>query len=136
MRAKPTRKRPVPTERAEQQLVVSWARGVASRYDERAALLYAVANALGGKRQPEAGILPGVPDLCLPVPMLTEDGQKGALYIEMKRERGGRLSWDQQDMIARLRKAGNAVAVAKGARAGCDAIASYLGLPERAVRGI
>lgn len=39
MRAKPTRKRPVPTERAEQQLVVSWARGIASRYDERAAHL-------------------------------------------------------------------------------------------------
>ena len=53
---------------------------------------------------------PGVPDICLPVPK----GRYHALYIEMKRPKGGRVSEAQTWWIDKLNKAGNLAVVCHG----------------------
>lgn len=81
----------------------------------RLGLLFHIPN--GGQRNAgEAGrlkamgVLPGMPDLCLPV----RTQKFGALYIELKKP-GGKLSKAQEERIPRLREAGNDVQV-------CDSI--------------
>lgn len=53
------------------------------------------------------GVKPGVPDLYIPA---------WRIWIEMKRQTGGRLSPDQRDWIEYLSGIGDTVIVAKGAR--------------------
>jgi hypothetical protein len=74
-------------------------------------LILAVPN--GGKRHPGTarklkaeGVVPGVPDLYVP---------EWALWIEMKRAKGGRLSHDQRQVIAYLEGIGHHVIVGHGA---------------------
>ena len=78
-------------------------------------LMYHVAN--GGSRNPvEArnlklqGVKAGVPDICLPVP----NGRFTALYIELKRPDGGRVSEEQRGWLAALNRAGNLAVVCHG----------------------
>lgn len=59
------------------------------------------------KRLKAEGVLPGVPDLQVPA---------WQLWIEMKREKGGKLSADQVEMIEYLEGIGNKVIVGKGAQ--------------------
>jgi len=59
------------------------------------------------KRLKAEGVLPGVPDLQVPA---------WRLWIEMKREKGGKLSEDQVEMIGYLEGIGNKVIVGKGAQ--------------------
>src|SRR5262249_36249391 len=63
------------------------------------------------------------PDLCLPV------ARKGwhALYVEMKRQKGGRLSADQRWWHWRLREQGNFVVTVAGAERGIEWVERYLG---------
>lgn len=68
------------------------------------------------------GVKPGVPDLCLPYP---SNGHH-ALYIEMKKRVGGRLSDDQKHWRDMLTEYGNLVVVCKGWEAAKDAILNYL----------
>jgi hypothetical protein len=75
-------------------------------------LIFAVPN--GGrraiseaKRLRDEGVVPGVPDLCVPA---------WGLWIEMKRARGGRLSSEQRGVIAYLERIGHTVIVGCGAR--------------------
>jgi hypothetical protein len=75
-------------------------------------LIFAVPN--GGrraiseaKRLRDEGVVPGVPDLCVPA---------WGLWIEMKRARGGRLSAEQRGVIAYLEGIGHTVIVGRGAR--------------------
>ena len=85
-------KMPVPTEAQEQMTLFSWAAMQSGKYPELN-LLYHVPNG-GSRHKAEAGRLraegvkAGVPDLCLPVAR----GQYHGLYIELKRQRGGRTS--------------------------------------------
>jgi hypothetical protein len=58
-----------------------------------------------------------VPDLCVP---------EWSLWIEMKRQEGGRLSEKQKDWIAYLEEIGHTVIVGKGWE---DARAQVLSLP-------
>jgi len=74
-------------------------------------LIFAIPN--GGKRSISAGkkfkaegVVAGVPDLFIP---------EWNLWVEMKRERGGRLSPDQKEIIRYLEDEGYKVIVAKGA---------------------
>ena len=63
------------------------------------------------------GLSAGVPDLCVP---------EWSLWIEMKRQEGGRLSAAQKDWIAYLEEVGHTVIVGKGWE---DARAQVLSLP-------
>lgn len=63
------------------------------------------------------GLSAGVPDLCVP---------EWSLWIEMKRQEGGRLSAKQKDWIAYLEEVGHTVIVGKGWE---DARAQVLSLP-------
>lgn len=115
-----------PLEYVEQELLFEWAEYAVTTHPELA-LLYAIPN--GGKRNlREAhnlrlqGVKAGVPDICLPIPR----GAYGALYIEMKRRDGGRLSENQRVWRDALNRAGNRALVCKGFDEARKAIEEYL----------
>ena len=95
-----------PSEHDEQVGFVNWFRAKFS-----GVLIFAIPN--GGKRSIGAGrkfkaegVVAGVPDLFIPA---------WNLWVEMKRESGGRLSPDQKTMITYLESIGHCVIVGKGA---------------------
>lgn len=116
------------SEGGEQQALFEWAKRCVGIYPELEAL-YHVPNegkrgrAAAGKLKAE-GLRAGVPDVCLPVPR----GVYGALYIEMKRPKGGRMSEEQKKWIERLRRAGNRVEVCRGFEDAPRVIMQYLGM--------
>lgn len=89
-------------------------------------LLFHVPNG-GARRASEArrlqaqGVTPGVPDLFFAVPR----GRKAGLWIEMKTRVGGRVSTDQNEMIAALRAAGYEAEVAHGADEAREILEEY-----------
>jgi hypothetical protein len=107
-----------PSERELQQALVEWARMQPSE----ASLLYAVPNGQYRPGQaPEPGLKPGVPDLCLPVP----SREHGALYLELKV--GSNTTTDaQEEMIEKLRAAGNRVVVCRELQNAMNTIREYL----------
>lgn len=130
-----TTRLPVPSEHEEQVALFSWAEiaswgapgvGLALR------LMHAIPN--GGHRHKATaarlkaeGVRAGMPDVHLPV--RSADGLAIGLWIELKRQRGGRLSPVQADMHEALRLAGHRVEVCAGWQAAADAIVDYLRLP-------
>ena len=117
---------PCPTESTEQRMLFTWARLQAGRYPELG-LLYHIPNEgkrsnIMGARMRAEGMRSGVPDVCLPVAR----GGFSGLYIELKRQRGGRVSENQQAWIDALRRAGNRAEVCKGWEAAKDVILDYL----------
>lgn len=103
---------PNPSESDEQKALFEWA--ALGQYPDLA-LMYHIPN--GGLRSKATasklkaeGVKPGVPDICLPVP------RKGyhALYIELKRRYGGRVSADQRFWIDELNLQGNFAVVCQG----------------------
>ena len=118
------------TEAQDQEALFRWA-AYSRPKDPELALLYHVPN--GGGRNPiEAahlkaqGVKPGVPDICLPVPV----GRYAALYIELKRKKGGRVSDEQRGWIEALNRAGNRAVVCRGWDEAREEIVRYLGAPE------
>ncbi|MEZ3435705.1 MAG: VRR-NUC domain-containing protein [Lachnospiraceae bacterium] len=112
-------------EDTEQIGVIEWANCNTGRFPELK-LLFHVPN--GGKRNAaEAarfkamGVKPGVPDLCLPVPM---NGFAG-LYIEMKYGKN-KTTDAQEEWIEALRRQGYKVAVCYGGEAATKELESYL----------
>lgn len=96
----------VPSEHQEQAGFVQWFRAKWPRV-----LIFAIPN--GGKRNISTarnlkleGVMPGVPDLFIPA---------WGIWIEMKRQKGGRLSPDQIEMINYLESIGHHVIVGHGA---------------------
>lgn len=116
----------VPSEDEEQIQVVKWAELQMGRWPDLK-WLYHIPNG-GKRRRTEAarfkamGVKAGVPDLCLPVP---KGGYHG-LYIEMKRQEGGKLSKDQRDWIEGLDKNGYCVLRCDGARQAIDVLEAYM----------
>lgn len=115
-----------PTENQEQAALFEWAEVASGRYPELK-LLHAIAN--GGKRDgrtaavlQRTGVKPGVPDICLPVPR----GGYGALYIELKRVKGGVTSANQRIWLNLLNANGNRAVVCKGWLEARDTILDYL----------
>ena len=115
-----------PTEEQEQAAVMEWAMLMEKQAPELA-LLYHCPN--GADRHPavaaklkKQGVKPGVPDLFLPVARGTAHG----LYIEMKRQKGGRVSEDQKAWMDALTQQGYVCVVARGAEEACDVIWRYL----------
>lgn len=99
-------KSPVPSEDHEQMLFVQW-----FRRTHPGVLIFAIPN--GGhrhmavaSRMKSTGTVPGIPDLFIPA---------WRLWIEMKRQTGGRLSQAQKAMIEYLGTCGYSVIVAHGA---------------------
>ena len=106
---------PVPTEHEEQKALMDWWRWYAPAcgVDER--LLMAIPNA--GKRSRATGrwfkaegLRKGAPDMLLAVPR----GRWHGLFVENKRRAGGRVSEEQEDMLALLAAQGYHVTVCRG----------------------
>lgn len=119
-------KSPIPLEHDEQVAVFDWAKALTPIFWELE-LLYAIPN--GGHRDirvaarlKKEGVRAGIPDMCLPV----SRNDFAALYIELKRVRGGRISEIQKAKHEALRKAGNLVKVCKGANEAIETIGDYL----------
>lgn len=121
-----TRPNMTPREGMEQATLFNWAKMQSWKYPELD-LMYHIPN--GGKRSASEaarfkaeGVKSGVPDIFLPVPR----GGKHGLYIEMKRQKGGSVSDNQEDWIGKLREQGYQVEVCKGWEAASKVIVSYL----------
>lgn len=125
-------KAPVPTEKQEQRWLFAWAE-IASNQNPLLALLYSIPNAggyTGGFRanmlrviaMKKEGVKAGVPDVHLPV---ARAGYH-SLYIEMKRQRGGKVSPEQIQWRRALEEEGHRVVVAKGFEEARAAIEDYL----------
>lgn len=104
--------RTTPTEQQEQRVVVEWLHwhGV----------LFAHPPNGGYRTKAEAGIFKamgtssGLPDLLIFDAPPSDIGRRGAA-IELKRQRGGRVSEAQSEWLDRLKQRGWATAVCKGA---------------------
>ena len=90
-------------------------------------MLYAIPN--GGDRHPAVGRKlraegqkKGIPDLCLPVPR----GGFHGLYIEMKRQKKGRISPEQIAWLSALREQGYRAEMCLGAAAAWEVIQEYM----------
>ena len=113
-------KKIIPTERDEQIKLVKYLKWNKIPH-------YAVPN--GGSRNPiEAknmkaeGVSAGVPDICIPVPNKKYHG----LYIEMKRQNGGRVSEKQKEWIDRLNQNGYLAVVCRGFDEAKEVVESYM----------
>jgi len=109
----------LPSEHDEQAGFVQWFRAKWPRV-----LIFAIPN--GGKRNISTakklkleGVVPGVPDLFIPA---------WGIWIEMKRQKGGRTSSDQDDMISYLESIGHRVIVGYGATDASDKLLSILNM--------
>lgn len=116
----------IPTEADEQTALFRWARFQSGKYPELK-LLYHIPNG-GSRNKIEAthlqaqGVKAGVPDLCLPVAR----GKSHGLYIELKRQRGGRISEEQVCWIENLIKQGYSAAICRGWEEAVRTIIEYL----------
>lgn len=120
-------KNPTPTEHEEQVTLFTWFR---MRHDGM--VMYAIPNggarnSITGARLRDEGVLAGVPDIFLPCP----SGGKHGLYIEMKRQKGGRVSAPQKAVMQALRMQGYEVAVCHGWQEARDYIEQYLAREDR-----
>ena len=116
----------LPTEEEEQILLFSWAKLQASTYPELS-LLYHIPNegkrsVQAGARLKAAGLSSGVPDICLPVAR----GGYNSLYIELKRQKGGKLSENQKLWLEKLNKAGSLAVRCNGFEKAKAVILRYL----------
>lgn len=119
-----TRARP---EAQEQRALFEWAAYAARQWPELR-LLHAIPN--GGSRDPREarnlklqGVKAGVPDICLPVAR----GGYNALYIELKRVRGGRVSDAQRGWLDALNRVGCRAVVCRGFDEARQEIEDYIG---------
>ena len=114
------------TEEEEQELIFSWAKLQYKAHPELR-LLFHIPNegkrsVQTGARLKAAGLASGVPDICLPVAR----GGYNALYIELKRQKGGRLSENQKKWLSELNAAGNLAVRCNGFDEAVRVILRYL----------
>ena len=114
----------IPTEAQEQTDLFQWA---AYRRELELRSMFAIPN--GGSRNPiearhlkQQGVKAGVPDIFVPCMR----GGYGGLFIEMKRQKGGRLSEAQKEMIDNLRCCGYRVEVCNGWEEAKNVIEVYM----------
>jgi len=109
-----------PTEREEQKKLVEYLKFKRIPF-------YAVPNG-GSRNKIEArnmkaeGVSAGVPDICIPVPNKRYHG----LYIEMKRQKGGRVSDKQKEWIDRLNQNGYLAKVCRGFKEAKEVVEKYM----------
>lgn len=116
----------VPLEEDEQIALFRWAAWQSNAIPELR-MLHHIPN--GGSRHKAeaarlkaAGVKSGVPDICLPVPRAGFHG----LYIELKRQKGGRASAAQLEWVRLLTDQGYSVHICKGWEAARDVIMEYI----------
>lgn len=116
----------IPTEAQEQTALFQWAGMMTGKWPELRILHHipngGSRNAIEAARLKAQGVKPGVPDIFLPC------AKKGfyGLYIELKRQKGGRVSEEQKSMIDALRDEGYKVAVCKGWEEAKNVITEYM----------
>ncbi len=117
-----------PPEAWEQERVFDWIRGNEGKYPQLQ-LAYSTLN--GVKLSPglsmkmkRQGNRKGVPDIVLPA--RSGSGEYSGLYLELKRVKGGRVSKEQKEYIARLKQENYCAGVVKGHREAIDTIKHYL----------
>ena len=115
-----------PTEEQEQAAVMEWAMLMEKQYPELRLMMHIPNGGLRSKaeavRFKRIGVKAGVPDLFLPV---ARGGFHG-LWVEMKRQKGGRLSDEQKAWIDALTAEHYLAVRADGAEQACDVIYKYL----------
>lgn len=121
-----SRKPPTHEEHNEQVAFIAWAKDWLP--EDLRPLLFAIPNGLrtfqkAAKMAKREGMQSGVPDLFFAWP---RNGNHG-LFIEMKRKDGGEVSEAQNDMIARLKKAGYRVEVCAGSEVARYVLRQYMG---------
>jgi hypothetical protein len=116
----------LPFEHAEQIGFVQWFRARWPRV-----LIFAIPN--GGKRNiatakrlHREGVVPGIPDLFIPA---------WGIWIEMKRQKGGRLSPEQKAVVQYLESIGHQVIVGYGAMDASDKLLQLLKMDGAADEG-
>ena len=115
-------------EENEQAALFRWASYAQTQYEELK-LMYHVPNegkrsSVTGARMKQAGLKPGVPDVCLP----TAHGGYVGLYIEMK-VKPNKPTENQKQWLRALREAGHFTAVCYTWEEAKNLIEEYLGLP-------
>ena len=110
-------KQEIPTEDAEQMEFVQWFRRTFP-----SVLIFAIPN--GGARHPAVaaklkatGVVKGIPDLFIP---------EWRLWIEMKRQKGGRVEPEQVEKMAYLRDCGYVCEVAKGCEEAKQVVGAFV----------
>lgn len=116
----------VPTEAQEQKTLFEWADLAKVKYPALK-LMYHIPNggsrnAIEAKNLKAQGVKAGVPDICLPVP----NKHHTALYIELKRRKGGQLSDKQRGWINALNRVGCRAVVCRGFDEAKATILEYL----------
>ena len=118
----------VPREAEEQTSLFRWAAYAAGKYPQLRLMIH-IPN--GGSRDPREahnlklqGVKPGVPDIFLPCAR----GIYHGLFIELKRQKYGRVSEEQAVWIDRLNRLGYRAVICKGWEAARQEIESYLKL--------
>lgn len=115
-----------PSEADEQKLLFEWAEYAEVVFPELQLMFHIVNEGRrsywAGRELQKQGMRAGVPDICLPVPR----GKYAALYIEMKRSRGGRLSDAQKWWLEKLTAAGNLAVACHGFDSAKMTILDYL----------
>ena len=116
----------LPSEHDEQAGFVQWFRAKWPRV-----VIFATPN--GGKRDIKTakrlhreGVTPGIPDLYIPA---------WGIWVEMKRQKGGRISPDQNIMIEYLEQIGHTVIVGYGAMDASDKLLRVISLGGAADEG-
>ena len=121
----------VPTEMQEQMWVIQWSEqpSIREKYP-MLKYLFHIANERSDKVQAaimkKMGVRKGVPDLCLPVPKKKYHG----LYIEMKRIKDGKPSYEQLWWKNGLTENGYCSVICNGWKAATQTLMWYLDLKE------
>ena len=116
----------VPSESYEQETLFKWM-DLQMKKRPELKLCFHIANG-GSRGKAEAarfkaeGVKPGVPDLFLPVAR----GPHHGLFIEMKRQKGGRVSEEQKAWIAALAAQGYLAQVCHGWMEAAALLENYL----------
>ena len=123
---KPKDTRLLPTEAEEQATLFSWARMVSGRRPELKWMFHVPNGGERGKaeaaRFKAEGVKPGVPDIFLPIPR----GPYHGLFIELKRQKGGRVSAEQRIWLEALLTQGYMATVCYGWKDAAATIEDYL----------
>ena len=114
-------------EHNEQVALINWWSLAHYKFNQPEFVLFAIPNggnrsAITGKILKSEGVRAGVPDLFLAV----QKGEFNGLFIEMKKEKGGKVSESQRKMINCLTNNGYKAAVCNGFLEAVDVIEMYM----------
>jgi hypothetical protein len=107
----------IPTEHEEQRELVKWFRQTFKNVRIFAIPNGGARNIATATRLKVEGVSAGVPDLYIPA---------WKLWLEMKRQKGGRIDPAQQDWIDYLETCGDMVLICKGAEHAKESILAYV----------